>query len=69
MVGKSTSKAKHVPAVTVDGRHSLIEIFALHTALHGVFAVGRRAPLEILFVIDVRSRQKRMVSADVSLCQ
>jgi hypothetical protein len=67
VVGKSTSKAKHMPAVTVDGRHNLIEILALHTALHSVLAVGRRAPLEIFFIIDVRSREKRMISAIVSL--
>ena len=67
MVGESASEAKHVPAVTMDGRHNLIEILALHAALHGVLAVRRRAPLEILFIIDVRSREKRMVSADVSL--
>ena len=67
MVGKSTSKAKHMPAVTVDGRHNLIQILAFHTALHSVLAVRRRAPLEILFVIDVGSREERMISADVSL--
>lgn len=66
MVGQSAPKAEHVSAVTVNGRYDLVQISALHTALYSVFAVWRRTPLEVLFVVDVRSREEDMVSIDVS---
>ena len=53
--------------VAVDGRDNLVEVLALHAALYSVFAVGRGAPFEILFVVDVRSCEKRVVSVNVSL--
>ena len=67
MVGQSASKAEQVPAVTMDGRHNLIEVLALDTTLYSVFAVGCGAPLEIFFVVDVRSCKERVVSVNVNM--
>jgi hypothetical protein len=66
MVGEYTSKAEVVSTVAVHSRHYLCEILTLHGALNSVFAVGRGAPLEVLSVVDVRSREEDVVSSIVS---
>jgi len=43
-------------------RDNLGQILALYRTLYGVFAIGCRAPLEVFFVVDVRSREEDMIS-------
>ena len=66
MIGECAAEAKAMTAVAMNSRYDLVQILALHTALYSVFAVGRRTPLEVLFVIDVRSCEERVVSIHVS---
>ena len=69
MVVQRASKAEVVSALAVHRGHDLGEILALYRTFHGVFAIGRGAPLEVFFIVDVGSRKECVVSANVSVCQ
>src|SRR5690242_8166453 len=66
MVGQCASKAEHMRAIAVNSRHDFVQVLALYTALYSVFAVRRRTPLEVLFVVDVRSCEEGVISVNVS---
>jgi hypothetical protein len=67
VVGQSATKAKHMAAVAVNGRHNLVKVLALDAALHSIFAVWSGAPLQVLFIVDVRSCEECVVSGYVSV--
>lgn len=67
MVGQSATKAEHVAAFAVNGRYNLVEILALDATLYSILAIRGGAPLEVFFVVDVRSCEECVVSGYVSV--
>jgi hypothetical protein len=66
MVIECTSKAKVVSAVAVHRGDYLGQVFVLDRAFDSVFAVGGGAPLEVLPIVDIGSREEGVVSVNVS---
>lgn len=62
MVVECTAETEVVFAVAVYSGNNPVKVLALHRAFYGVLAIGRGAPLEVLFVVDVSSSQEHMIS-------
>ena len=66
MVVQCTSKAEIVSTLAVYRRYDLGEVLTLYLTFYRVLAVGRGAPFEVLFVVDVGSREESVISMTVS---
>jgi hypothetical protein len=64
MVIQSTAETEAVFASTMDSGHRLVEIAGFDGTIDGVFTVGSRTPFQVLFVINVGSSQKTLISAE-----
>ncbi len=63
MVVQGAAEAKAMFARACDCRDYSAEIFPLNATFDGILAIGSRAPLQVLFVVDVGTREKHLVSA------
>ena len=55
MIIQCTAEAEMVSTDALYGGDDLVEFTLLYTTIDSIFTVRRRAPLEVLFVIDISS--------------
>lgn len=58
VVGEGAAETPVITAAAVYGGYDLAELLLLYTTVYGVYAIWRWTPLEVVFVINVRSGEK-----------
>ena len=61
MITQRAAKAKSVPTCTGDTWHNPPKIFPLDVTINSVLAVGRRAPLEMVFIFNISAREEDLI--------
>lgn len=64
MVIQGTAETEAVFASTMDSGYRPIEIAGFDRTIDSIFAVRRRTPFEVLFVVNICPSQKTLISAE-----
>ena len=62
MITQGTAETEAILACTGHRRNNSTELFLLDATFNGVFAIRRRAPLQVLFVIYIGTCEEDLVS-------
>ena len=62
MVVQGTTETKAVLTSTRYRRYYSVELSLLNTALDSILAVRRRTPLQVIFVVDIGTGEKDLIS-------
>ncbi len=62
MVVQGTTETKAVLTSTRYRRYYSVELSLLNTALDSILAIRRRTPLQVVFVVDIGTGEKDLIS-------